>query len=282
MPFHLNYFVGGMGNQIFQISSLISLAEKYDTTFNFPRDIKYIRGLVGNIPIYHDTIFDKFTNHPRYKDYNSILPSIDIQIVQFQDMNLDNIEDKKNIQINISGLPMWLPIINISLIRNILLENKKEFSYNLNSTGKIKLCVCFRTFDEEGHNEWMIPSIYYRNAFKAILPKLNNKIEIHIFTDRENVKDTIIKPILNDLNIEIPDLYEYKGIRNGISDIEHFYKMMDCDHFILCNSTYHYWPALIKNSESIITYPNKIEDGTEDWFKTLCPEKWIQIDYIKP
>ena len=282
MPFHLNYFMGGMGNQIFQISTLISLADKYDTTFSFPNSISYINGFVGSIPVYNEKIFDEFKNHNRYKDYDTTLININIEVIQFNDINLDGVNDKKNNQIILSGLPMWLPLIDIPIVRNILLNNKNKFNYSLSSTNKTKLCIAFRTFDEEGLQRYMLPIEYYKKALEYIFQILNSDTELYIFTDRENIKDTIIKPILNELNIGISDIFEYKGNRDGISDIEHFYKMMDCDHYILCNSTYHYWPALIKDDcKSIIIYPNKTENNNDNWFKDISPSNWTRIDYFR-
>lgn len=284
MPFHLDRYIGGLGNQLFQVITIISLAEKYDTTFSIPLNIDYIYGLTGIIPVYLKNIFLEFTKHKRYKVFDSTLQSIRININQFADINLDNRIDKKETQIILDGLPMWLPLIDISIAQELLLSAKNNTSYSLSNNNITKLCVCFRSFDEENRNDWMISIEYYKLAFQYIIPKLNSPYELHIFTDRENIKNTIIIPLLNELNIiDLPEIYEYTGKRDGVTDVEHFYKMIDCNHFILCNSTYHYWAAIINdNPDAIITYPNKIENGiNNDWFKIISPSKWTKIDYFR-
>jgi len=285
MPFHLEYFMGGLGNQIFQITALLSLAKKYNTTFSFPIDIYEISGLVGSIKVYQEQIFSEFRLHPLYKDRDNNLPEIKIQVVQFTDINIDNNIDITNISIILIGIPMLITIIenNIEEFRKIFISKKQKLNYFIPQSENIKICIGFRSFDEEGHNEWMVVQSYYKDTLIKMLEKINNSnIELHIFTDRANVSTDIILPILNELNITMSNIYEYKGNRDGISDIEHFYKMMDCDHYILCNSTYHYWPALIKDdSKSIIMYPNKIENNTDDWFKIISPQNWIKIDYYR-
>jgi hypothetical protein len=280
MPFHLNQYIGGLGNQLFQVAIIASLAEKYDTTFSIPHDIISINGMAGMIPVYFNTIFSQFVNHLRYKDKNNLLPTLQINVVQFQDISFNDSIDSKTTNIIVNGLPMLYNLVNIPLVQAVLYERKSELNYYLPSTNRIKICVAFRTFEEENMQQWMTSSAYYEMAIKYMFDNIDKtNMEFHLFSDRENVKSSIIEPILLKLekNINIP-IYEYVGKRNNSTDLEHFFKMFDCNHFILCNSTFHYWAALCtKAHKSIVLYP--CENDEHSWINYIVSPNWIKIDY---
>jgi len=96
-----------------------------------------------------------------------------------------------------------------------------------------------------------------------------------VISDFENSSLDII-PIINeyfdDSKLEIN---EKVGIRDGHTDLEHFFNLFDYDNYILCNSTFHYWGALLSqyNSDKIITYDNQC-----GWYHHIVPLNWIKID----
>ena len=280
MPFCLENFIGGLGNQIFQIATLISFAKKYKTTFSFPLGVTEIYGLT-KILVYQEQIFSGFTNHILYKEKNNNLKEIKQEVCQFKDIKIVDGVDLQNNNLIIAGLPMLLSLFydNIDDIRNIFHSQKNKLNHHLPKNENIKICIGFRTFDEEGHPEWMASVSYYKEALQYILNKLNSsKIELHIFTDRINVSYDIINSILKDIGKQDVKYFEYFGKRDGITDVKSFFLMMDCDHYIICNSTFHYWPAILSQKESIIICPTTINNCFNDWFiNNLVPDHWIQI-----
>jgi hypothetical protein len=139
----------------------------------------------------------------------------------------------------------------------------------------------FRTFAEEKNTQWMTIDEYYKKAIKYMLEHYNNKytLEFHIYTDQAGVTETIINPIINNLNIKV-NTTEYVGIRDNKTDVEHFFAMFDLDDYILCNSTYHYWPALLSRytDDKIVTFPSYTKDGNNiSWFNHIVPPEWINL-----
>ena len=272
--------MGGMGNQIFQIATLLYFAEKYDTTFSFPTHVQSIYGMSGNIPVYQTGIFSACIKHPRYKPFNESLPQKEISVCQFTMIDISNINDIQSTEIIFAGIPMLLSQIDIQGISKIFESKKNELNIHLPKSDKTKIALCFRTFDEENHNEWQVIEEYYKTALENLNLDKSTEYEFHVFTDRENVAISVIKPILLELNITVNEqtLYEHKGKRDGITDVEHLYLLMDCQHFILCNSTYHYWAAIVKDKSSSILYPSKLKNGGNlDWFKNIIPDWWKQL-----
>jgi hypothetical protein len=276
MPFHLYNFTGGLGNQIFQVATLISLAKKYNTTFSFPRDVHEIERIgFPTIKVYQDKIFSEFTNHKLYKKKDDKLNEHILYVAQFQDINIDENINKSNTNIIMVGLPMSLSLFenNLEDISNIFLSKKQKLDIFLPKNDRIKICIGIRTFDEEKHNEWMTPTSYYKEALIKMINELDNKdVELHVFADRENVSSDIIFPILKDIKREDINLFEYFGKRDGVSDVQHFFLMMDCDHYIIGNSTFHYWPAIIASPKSITMFAQQSE-----WFSYIVSKKWIKL-----
>ena len=98
-----------------------------------------------------------------------------------------------------------------------------------------------------------------------------------MYTDEEGVTEKIIQPALQELGFTYPCI-EKVGKRDNKTDVIHFFEMFDIDHFILCNSTYHYWPALIsdKNKNKIVTYAKRTQDGNDvHWFQHIVEKEWV-------
>ena len=82
--------------------------------------------------------------------------------------------------------------------------------------------------------------------------------------------DAFIKDNFGDTVI---DIKEFVGSKESGSDIIHLFEMFDYDNYILCNSTYHYWSALLTTyANAIVTYPMDCE-----WYKHIASNKWIGI-----
>lgn len=109
---------------------------------------------------------------------------------------------------------------------------------------------------------------YFKKALDAIEERVAGKKHIFYTTDDiEWVK----------ANIQFP--YESSFIsRQGIQDYEEIHIMKECDHFIISNSSFSWWPAWLSEN------PNKIVIAPKNWVKDpsintqdVCPEDWIRI-----
>jgi hypothetical protein len=61
-------------------------------------------------------------------------------------------------------------------------------------------------------------------------------------------------------------------------DVTHYYIAMQCNNFILCESTFHYWPALFKyamdSSTSVVVF-----NDTYLTNRCIALSEWIHINY---
>lgn len=277
MPFYLSELVGGLGNQIFSVVTVYSLAKKYNTNYSINENQEYIQITDIKCPVYLKSLLSGFLK-------NSLVFNCEknhiIHCKQFTDIDISDDIDTKNDLVVLKGLPMKYSIFNKYLeeIKDIFYEQKGQL---IPKSEKIKIGIMFRTFSEERGSHWRVYNEYYENALMNILQKYDSKLsnlELNIYSDKSGVYEDIILPILNKYNIKIP-YFEFVGKRDQITDVKHFFNMFDLDDYILCNSTFHYWPALLSryNENKTIIYPSSQIDGNNGWFKYISPPSWVCI-----
>ena len=86
MPIHLSSFMGGLGNQMFSITAIISLAYEHNTVFSFNKTQDLAPGISVS-RVYYD-IYNKLCKHIKYKDFDESLPQINYCTEQFKDINI--------------------------------------------------------------------------------------------------------------------------------------------------------------------------------------------------
>jgi hypothetical protein len=286
MPFYLEGFSGGLGNQVFSMATIYSLSKKYKTTFSINNSQTKLKSIGDfDIPVYIDSVFSCFIQTNEYKDIINTNIKCILNVRQFIDINIPDSITPNIDNIQISGLPMKYTIFK-DYIKDIstLLYNQKQLHipYTIIESPKVRrVGVMFRTFIQESSPQWMVNIDYYTHAIQYIINNhgYNYDYEFHIYSDTPDIGQNIVKSICNKIKI-YPKIYEFVGIRDNITDVRHFFQMFDLDDFILCNSTYHYWPALLSKTKDnkLVTFPSYTQDGNNiDWFKHIVPETWIQL-----
>ena len=288
MPFHLDKFYGGLGNQLFSIVTVYSLAKKYKTTFSINEKDVISTGFVNNYVYFN--VFDCLIQSQVYSMQTDSLPLLYIKVEQFKDYEFDK-EMVQNHKIVLQGLSMKYSLFgdyikdvstlflnkkNTPLIQSIKTNNFCYYQidsngYNINKI--TNLCIALRTFSSQNTSQWATSFDYYDKA----ITYLSSKIEfcnIHFYTDQEGSSKKFLDLISQNFGERCISISESFGKKEDQSDIEHFFQMMENDHFILCNSTYHYWSALLSDSskEKIVTYPKECE-----WFSCILSPEWIPL-----
>lgn len=286
MPFYLSGFSGGLGNQIFSIVTVYSLSKKYNTTFSINRGQTTVKSIGDfSIPVYINSTFTSFLETSNYRENTDITTIVVVNLPQFTDFTIQNTINPENTSIQLEGLPMKYSIFKeyIDEISELFYRQKKLYiPYTLPKMQiKRRVGIMFRTFMQESSQQWMVKDEYYMNAIQYLLSKhgRNYEYEFHIYSDVEHIGSSIIKTVCNKLTI-YPIIYEFVGLRDNTTDVKHFFQMFDLDDYILCNSTYHYWPALLSTyrSNKIVTFPSITQDGNNiNWFKHIAPESWVQL-----
>ena len=124
----------------------------------------------------------------------------------------------------------------------------------------IRICDDFKHMNKINKNS-------YQKALNCLIEKDDEKYNIIIISDTKQNYEKIID-------------FDIKGriIFIDEDDITQINTGLLCNNFILSESTYHYWIALLKNSFDINT---KVVcfNNTDITNRNLSLDNWIKIDY---
>ena len=277
------HLMGGLGNQLFQIFTTISMSLKYKIPFKF----KYSDILTTGI------------SRPTY--WNNFLKSL--KIFTLSDFNTNNylIYREKSFTFN----PINLNNINNGIKLFGYFQSYKYFKDNYNNIiklikldetminiknkynhyfidDKITISVHFRLGDYKNVQDYhpIMNYDYYKNSLDIIMKK-NNIINILYFCEKEDnqyVLDTFINPLKVYYNhLEYP--INFIKVDDNIEDWEQLIIMSNCHHNIIANSSFSWWGAYFnQNPNKIVCYPSiwfgeKANNDTKD----LCPNNWIKV-----
>jgi hypothetical protein len=290
--------MGGLGNQLFQIFTTLSLALKYKIPFKF----KYSDILTTGI------------NRPTY--WNNFLKSL--KVFTLSDFNTDTylIYREKSFTFDLINLDNHCHLVKTNGIKLFgYFQSYKYFEDNYNNIKKlikldetiiniknkysnyfiddnITVSIHFRLGDYKNIQDYhpIMNYDYYKNSLDLIMKENKNKIiNILYFCEKEDnqyVLDTFINPLkifynnyinINSMNINNP--LNFIKVDDNIEDWEQLIIMANCHHNIIANSSFSWWGAYFnQNSNKIVCYPSiwfgeKANNNTKD----LCPNNWIKV-----
>jgi hypothetical protein len=270
---------GGLGNQLFILNFGLLLSNKYKKKLIVDNSTGFIFDKYGRKPIINKllgksvieaTFFQKLIFFIIKK-----LPKNVINIFKIETL----IESQSSIYINIDKLffPTYKYLFvegyfqsfqyltdNISHIQNLFIENKvfnevyNDFNNKIINSNSVCIHVRRKSYDN------LLSDLYYNKAIEIIKSKISNPI-FFIFSDSLEW----CKSHFNNQNIVF--------IENPIitDDIQEFFLMKNCQNFIIANSTFSWWAALMsKNYNKFVIAPEKNQLGV---IETFYPEDWILI-----
>jgi len=270
--------IGGLGNCLFQIASAIYYVEKYNYKLILDEDSSHLHTGTsnytnrfktktnnGNIISYKDSIFNKLAYRKCNKNNCKVI--------------LNNYTDKlitpenNDTLIEISGYCQNLILFyeikeKIFNYLNLLETNNVNYiknKYNINNDEKnimlgIRICDDFKHMTKINKNS-------YQNALNCLIDAEEDNYNIIVISDTNKNYHQMLD-------------FDIKGriIFIDEDDITQFNAGLLCNNFILSESTYHYWIALLKNTidenTKVICFNN-----TDITNRNLSLNNWIKIDY---
>ena len=260
MPFHLHEWLGGLGNQLFSLCIVYSLAKRHGTTFSLPSDTNVWIGHIHTVVSYE--VIGKFLTDGTYKPQDITLPEITRVVVQFSHYTFT--DDAIQNTIILRGLPMMYSMFSeyIPHLRNLISTNEESFP--------LRVYIGMRTFDRENAPHYRTSLDYYRRAIEYMSTKTTAKT-IDVYTDKEGSSLEIIEYIRMYFG-ETCTVNEYRGSTADKSDIQHFYTSFKYTMYILCNSTFHYWAPMFSRTTQEVVYPAECE-----WYGHIASPSWARM-----
>ena len=297
--------MGGLGNQLFQVFTIMALSLKLKRSFIFPNKML---GGDKRQDVYWDTLFaelkkDTFDTPihklrlPMYKEttfhYNDEIQRYPLVtnprngVVLFGYFQSYKYFEKETNQI----------------IKYMKLQEKKQNMRKLLTRicgNKCTISLHFRLGDYKSltHHYTALGLEYYENSILNILntiapaptpapapAPLDTISSAHIvlyFCEDNDLAE--VEPNINQLRTKFPSIVFQKA-PNNIEDWQSMLLMSCCDHNIIANSTFSWWSAYLN------TNPNKIVCYPDNWFgpelpthntNDLCPPAWTKIKWTPP
>ena len=293
---------GGLGNQLFQIFTVIAYSLEYKVPFTFPKhkfDQQKRRTYWDNGEMFSSLrvfLTNGVNDYLRYREpyfqFHPLPQPIErprkicldgyFQSYKYFDRYFDDIckligfEDK------------------LKRVEEIVMTNfKKKFGDNMKNKNFTFISMHFRLGDykhlQQHHN--LLPDLYYYKAIMAIITHLkkgnnieNKKIRILYFCEKEDLP--VVKYRVSQLfNKLIPTMnkdidIDFIHVNDTFNDWQQMLLMSMCHHNIIANSSYSWWAAYFnKNPTKFVTYPpvwfgpTMANKDTSD----LCPKNWHKI-----
>tara|TARA_Y100000389_G_scaffold38883_1_gene33269 strand:- start:19379 stop:20167 length:789 start_codon:yes stop_codon:yes gene_type:complete len=260
--------MGGLGNQLFQVFTLIAYSLKHKRPFhfeilpieredrpfywdNFLKRLKIFLKPSLRLPIYREQNFH-FTEIPFINQPFKLLGYF--QSYKYFDSNKEQIE------------------------RLIELHSQRDMYKNeYNFDNMVSLHFRLGDYVNLQHHHPVMTIYYYKNAIRLLLDKTNKKDWTVLYFCEDNDIKTV-KEKINKLKTTYPDLSFIK-IDSKYTDWEQMLIMSLCQHNIIANSSFSWWGAYFNKNQNKVFYPSKWfgpSQGTKN-LKDLCPEHWNKI-----
>ena len=263
---------GGLGSQMSQ--------------YAIGQEIQHISGIQVSYDLtwYEKNGKDIYGKENRFFELEKIFPNIKIKKASKEKVNIykklfNKQKNGKNIQ-NLDELifkssPATKPIYlggywSSQIYTNYNLDNlRKNFTFSLSLdennnkmlekiiSASCSVAIQIRMGDYIGSTLEVITQNYFKNAIEYIIKNVSiTNINFFIFsTDSENAKKML--PLLS-------NNYTFVNINKNDNGAYDMYLMSHCHHFIISNSTFGFWPALLSNRSD-----KKI---------VIQPDKWLNTD----
>lgn len=267
--------MGGLGNQLFQIFTLISYSIDQKNPFFFGK----LNEPPKDRPYYWNNFLYKLK--PFFKNYEI---NKQIREPSFHYFNLPNINSDQNIRLIGYYQSYKYFHDNTEIICKMInyKEQREKIKDKFHSTffnNTVSLHFRIGDYKRKQHFHPVLTTEYYINALNKLIEKTNKK-DWHIlyFCEAENNSEVLKK--INIIKEQFPEI-TFECVDHKLKDWEQLLVMTLCQHNIIANSTFSWWGAYLNLNENYVIYPNI-------WFGPkgpkinkldLFPNEWIEVNH---
>ena len=271
------YLMGGLGNQLFQIFTVIAYFLEYKKPFKLPllkNDLSSPYGKEYKRPLYFESFLKRLkpyttntfkkgiVHREKIFEYNKI-PKYDVDVLlygYYQSYKyFDNYKD--------------------SILKLIDFKSYKENisnTYNYDNTISLHFRIGDYIHNTEAHPILSIE--YYKKALEHIINKTKKMDYTVIYYYEKKDVDKVNKNI-EELKKTFSNI-NFKESPENLHDWEEMISMSCCTHNIIANSTFSWWAAYLnENLDKIVCYPSVWVGGTSQNIDLtdMFLDKWSKI-----
>ena len=279
--------MGGLGNQLFQIFTVISYAIKYKHMFKFIGAEELGGDGCTKRKTYWKTFLFKLSGFlmEQYPHFDIVWNE---QGFQFKELPHD-ILSYNNLTIIVRGyfqsykyfqenFDVICRILNIAEKRLDIIEEVVKTHHSVGFLEK-SISMHFRLGDYKKSPDYypiMNPE-YYKKSLQYITGKIDYTPNVLYFCEDEDIET--VNETIQLLKNEFPTI-EFERATNALDDWQQMLLMSCCNHNIIANSSFSWWGAYLNvNPTKIVCYPSvwfgpKMSDVV---VTDLFPDEWVKI-----
>jgi hypothetical protein len=269
---------GGLGNQLFQVFTLIATSLDNKIPFFFMHIDRPSR---SDRPFYWNTIFCEIAKFIKkdlrvkyvYKEPHFHFKPVPISCDSYLNLALYGYFQS----------PKYFDHHKHSIIKLLKLKDKQQSVIKKFDDGFFGHCVSvhFRIGDyvKVQHIHPVLGLSYYTKSIQKLIDDTGeNDWQVLYFYETQN--QDIIDNHIKQLRQEFP-MCQFVGIRSDLSDWEQLLAMSLCKHNIIANSTFSWWGAYLNEKKgSYVYYPEKwFAEGSCNRTDDLFPCQWKQVSF---
>jgi hypothetical protein len=266
---------GGLGNQLFQIFTLISYSLRENHNYLLP----YF-SFCKRKNTYWDTLLKNLKENTI--DYTNIQYNNRYYEKEFNYNELEVLDKKYNLLLDgyfqsykyfVSNYEHICQLIHLDEIKNTLVPIYNNLITNSHTT----ISIHFRLGDYKNLQDFH-PIMTYEYYYKALKFLIKSNEHYNVLYFCEELDKSIIEIIIFRLKKQFINI-EFIQCPFDIKDWQQMLLMSLCDNHIIANSTFSWWGAYFNHREKKVCYPSI-------WFgknlqhhnlKDLFPDDWIEI-----
>ena len=278
--------MGGLGNQLFQIFTVLSYAIKYKQMFKFINTEELGGDGCVKRKTYWNTFLFKLSGFlfAKYPHFDIVYREHGFQ---YNEIPRGYLQDNSNIILHgyfqsykyfQENYETITRIINIAEKRLDVLEEVVDKYHSMQFLEK-SISMHFRLGDYKkllDYHPIMSPE-YYKKSLQFITSKLDYTPNVLYFCEDEDLES--VNETIELLKNVFPTIQFERGA-NTLDDWQQMLLMSSCNHNIIANSTFSWWAAYFNaNPTKIVCYPSvwfgpKMSDVN---VSDLFPPEWVKI-----
>jgi hypothetical protein len=267
--------MGGLGNQLFQIFTLIHTSMDKGIPFYFDSDSKpsrydrpfywhnFLKGLVSFIKKGHKSML--IYREPRFQ--YTPLPVIP------EDKNVKLYGYFQSYRYFHENRESIFQMIHLTKTKETILSRFSEHFFQ----NTISLHFRIGDYKNLQHCHPVLPFEYYKMALQRLIEDTEkDSWKVLYFYEKQNTDE--VKGHIETLKKQFPNLV-FEGIDHDLEDWEQLTTMSLCQHNIIANSSFSWWGAYMNENVNKVYYPNiwfgpaLADKNTCD----LCLKEWNEI-----
>ena len=276
--------MGGLGNQLFQIITVISYAIQTNKPFYFVYSDQTIGMTIRKT--YWESFLSGLSDMLKDEDEDETKDKIVIKENAFSYEELPEIfSNDNNNNIELVGYFQsykYFDYVHSQIFRLLKLEQQKQTirnSIDYDFENVISIHFRFSDYKKLPGYYTILPITYYIKSLQHIQSKSERKnMKVLYFCEMQDLP--IVSEMISVLEKKFEDL-SFEHIKTPQEDWQQMLLMSCCKYNIIANSTFSWWGAYFNiNYQKIVCYPSqwfgpvlKEKNDTKD----LCPSDWIAI-----